>query len=90
MKTTRQQGSTTTNAVIGIAVATGVIGVATWSYLHNKEQSGSTLNNNDKTPIIEEDQQDNPVAVAAALYNSVLSDDFSNVDILFSISLIDS
>ena len=82
MKTTRQQGSAATNTVIGIAVAAGVIGVATWSYLHNKEQSGSTLNNNDKTPIIEEDQQDNPVAVAAALYNSVLSDDFSNVDIL--------
>ena len=80
MNTVKQHGNTSPASIaLGVAVTASVIGVGTWAYLNGRED---TSEGNVDNLHVQEDQKNNPVAVAAALYNSVLSDDFSNVESL--------
>lgn len=80
MNTVKQHGNTSPASIaLGVAVTASVIGVGTWAYLNGREDASE---GNVDNLHVQEDQKNNPVAVAAALYNSVLSDDFSNVESL--------
>lgn len=78
MSTFKQKGNTSPAAIaLGVVATAGVIGVGTWAYLDGRTDSSDDVTDN---LHVQDDQKNNPVAVAAALYNSVLSDDFSNVE----------
>lgn len=80
MNIQKEQGYSTPAAIsAGVALAAAVAGVGMWAYFHNQPE---TRQNGPDNLNVREDKKNNPVAVAAALYNAVISDDFSNVDAL--------